>query len=363
MAASNEAPKFPRIIAEPGTVISLTVSAIRRAIATAIATAAAAIFGCLLSPFAVHAQLPNSSDQIRDLMTHRQEVSKRAVDETSKRRFEEGKPDSPFPLDGVKLTKGGVLRALTPEEQKALQQNERGLEFFSKGKLDVAIKAYEEAIRLDPKLAAAHNNLGTAHFAAGRFEQAAASFQRACDLDPDFGQAFLNLALAQIKLGSQKDANESLDKAMHAYVATGEEHFKAGRFKEAEEAFRGMLQIDPDYAPALVRLGLVYNATGRYEEAAQSLRRVAEREPTNGPLYELLAEALYGQKKYDEAAASAEHAIRVASRSANAYYLAGLSRAAAGQRDAARAHLAKLRELQAADFAQKLADFIDKNAR
>lgn len=304
-------------------------------------------------------QLPNSADNLRDLMQQRQEMSKRAVEETTRRRFEDGISDNPFPLDRVK-TKTGVVHALTPEEQKALQHNDRGLELFLKGKLDAAVKEYEEAIRLDPKLAAAHNNLGSAHFAAGRFARAAEAFQRACELDAEFGQAYFNLALAELKLGKQKEASEALDAAMRAYVTAGDTELRAGNLKEAEEAYRGMLQIDPEYAPALVRLGLVCNAGGRYEEAAQYLRRVTDREPKNGPVHELLAEALYGLKKYEEAAVAGERAAKLTPDSANAYYLAGLARAAAGQRDAALAHLARLRELKSADLAEKLSNFINK---
>ena len=108
--------------------------------------AAAAIIG--------RAQQQSSSEDLTKLMSHRAEMSTRAVDETLRRRFEEGKSESNFPSDGRK-TKPGVTRALTPEQQKALQHNERGLQFFSKGKLDNAIKEYQDAIRSDPQLAAA----------------------------------------------------------------------------------------------------------------------------------------------------------------------------------------------------------------
>jgi tetratricopeptide (TPR) repeat protein len=341
--------------------MTLTRIQVRHAIGSFTLLASAALTA-VLSTSDIRAQQPSSAEQLRDLMTHRQEMSGRAVDETSRRRFEEGKSDSSFPSDAVNTRKGGVVPALTPEEQKALKHNERGLEFFSKGKLDNAINEYLEAIRSDPKLAAAHNNLGSAYFAAGRFEEAAAAFRRACELDVDYGQAFFNLALVQIKLGNEKEASKMLDAALRAYNSTGETHFKAGRLKEAEEAFRGMLQIDPEYAPALVRLGLVYNAAGRYEEAAQNLRRVTGREPANAAAHEILAEALYGEKKYEEAAASAERALKLSPNSPDACYLAGLARASLGQRDAALAHLARLRQLNSSNLTQQLSDFIDQKA-
>jgi len=127
-----------------------------------------------------------------------------------------------------------------------------------------------------------------------------AAFRRACELDADYGQAFFNSRSRRFKLGHEKEANEMLDAALRAYNSGGEAHLKAGRLKEAEEAFRGMLQIDPEYAPALLRLGLVYNAAGRHEE---QLRTSAAWQSANLPTpqrHEILAEALYGVQKYEE---------------------------------------------------------------
>jgi tetratricopeptide (TPR) repeat protein len=321
----------------------------------------AAIAFALVSAPETLAQQPSSSDQLNTLMTHRQEMSKRAIEETSQRRFEDGKSDSKFPSDAAH-TKSGVVRSVTPEQQKALRYNERGLELFLKGNFDGAIKAYQEAIRSDPKLAAAHNNLGSAYFAAGSFEEAAAAFHNACELDADYGQAFFNLALAQIKLGHEKEANEMLDAALRAYNSAGEAHLKAGRLKEAEEACLGMLQIDPEYMPALLRLGFVYNAAGRYEDASRNLRRVVEKIPANAVAHESLAQSLYGLQKFEEAADSAERALKLSPDFPHALYLDGLARAALGHRDAALANLARLQQLDSPDLARKLSDFIDKKA-
>jgi tetratricopeptide (TPR) repeat protein len=320
---------------------------------------AAASLVASLSALPVRAQPASSSGQFMELMKMRQELSSRAIEETRRRRFEEGKSDSNFPSDSFGR-KSGVVPALTPEQQKALRHNQRGLELFSKGKLDAALKEYQEATRSDPKLAAAHNNLGTAYFAVARFEEAAAAFRQACELDPDYGQAFFNLALTQIKLGHQKDADEMLNAALRAYIASGGAHFSAGRFEEAEEAFRGMLQIDPEYTPALMRLGLVYNALSRFEDAARNIRRVIERQPTNALAHEILAEALYGGKNYEEAVAAADRALKLSPNSPEAHYFAGLARASLGQREAALAHVARLQEVKSLDLAQQLSEYINK---
>jgi tetratricopeptide (TPR) repeat protein len=309
------------------------------------------------------AQAVDNSQSLNTLMQHRREMSSRAVTETQRRRFEDGKSDTTFPSDASKAeARAGVVRAVSPEERKALAHNERGLEHFAKGKLEQAVKEYNEAIRAFPNLAAAHNNLGSAHFAAARFEEAAASFQRAAEIDPNYGQAHFNLALADLKLGREREADAALQAALRAYYTAGDEHFKAGRAKEAEESYRGMLQIDPEYVPALLRLGLVCNDARRFEEALGHLRRAAARQPDNPYAHEGLAEALYGLNKYDEAAASADRALQLSPNSPDAHYFAGLARAALGQRDAALQHLARLQQLNSPDYAQRLSDFIDKKA-
>src|SRR5215207_9445860 len=255
----------------------------------------------------------DASQSFRTLMQQRMEMSSRAVEEAQRRRFEEGKSDTNFPSDANRAAaKAGVVRVVSPEERKALAHNERGLSHFEKGKVEQAVKEYNEAIRAYPALAAAHNNLGSAHFAALRFEEAAASFRRAAEIDPDYGQAHFNLALAHLKLGREREADAALQAAVRAYYLSGDGHFKAGRLKESEEAYRGMLQIDPGYVPALLRLGLVCNTARRFDEAAQHLRLAASRESTNPYAHEGLAEALHGLNKDDEAAASADRALQLA---------------------------------------------------
>src|SRR6476620_1961810 len=97
---------------------------------------AAIVFTTALSARELCAQPAPSSDQLNQLMIHRQEMSSRAVDETSRRLFEEGKASSTFPSDTANARKPGIVRALTPEQQKALQNNERGLQLFAKGRFE-----------------------------------------------------------------------------------------------------------------------------------------------------------------------------------------------------------------------------------
>ena len=55
-------------------------------------------------------------------------------------------------------------------------------------RLDEAVAAYREAIRLKPDYAQAHYNLGTALFAQEKFDEADAEFAEAKRLKPDIDE-------------------------------------------------------------------------------------------------------------------------------------------------------------------------------
>jgi tetratricopeptide (TPR) repeat protein len=325
------------------------------------------IFAALAAPLLcanARAQGPTDPNAAyRQIMQHRMEQSQRSVEETERRRFEDGKTSDPFPSDANKAAaKPGTVRAVPPEEQKALAHNERGLDYFSRGKLDQAVKEYDEAIRLYPTLAPAHNNRGSALFALSRFDAAAASFNKAIELEPNYGQARFNLALALIKLGREREANDALMAATRAYLASGDAHIKAGELDAAEADFKGLLQIDPDYPPAHLKLGLLYDATRRFDEAVRSLTLVTAKQPDNADAFEGLGEAYAGLHKFDESLNASERALKLQTDLPGAHYFAGVAAASLGRRDQALAHLDKLKQLHADDYAKLLADFIDKKA-
>lgn len=307
---------------------------------------------------------PDPEEAYRVLMQRRMERSQHAVTETLRRRFEEGKNTGAFPSDAENKAgaKPAVVRAVSPEERKALAHTDKGLDYFSRNKFEQAIKEYDEAIRLYPMLAAAHNDRGSALFALGRFDDAAACFNRAIEIDPKYAQAHLNLALVSIKLGREREANDSLLSASRAYITEGDEQFVLGHLAEAEVSYKSLLQIDPDYAVAHFKLGLVYNAANRYAEAVEAFKRVINKLPDSADAYEDLGEAYTGLRKHREAAEAAEHAVKLRPASPLAHYVAGLAHASLGKHEQALADLDKLKALKADEYARLLSDFIEKKA-
>jgi len=80
------------------------------------------------------------------------------------------------PLGGLWF---GNRRGQQPADAEALFN--RGIDLHRQGKLDEAIAAYLEAIRIRPDVADAHNTLGTALSDQGKLEEAVAEFRKARD--------------------------------------------------------------------------------------------------------------------------------------------------------------------------------------
>jgi tetratricopeptide (TPR) repeat protein len=111
-----------------------------------------------------------------------------------------------------------------------------------------AERAYEQALRLDPKNWQAHRGYAALLAARGRTNAAMREIQSAHELDP------LSLSL-------------SMEIAWNLYIAR--------RYDDAIRQAARTLEMEPQFFPAQHALGLAYEETGRYEEARIALERAA----------------------------------------------------------------------------------------
>ena len=107
-------------------------------------------------------------------------------------------------------------------------------------KLEEAIAAYDEAIRLNPDYAEAYNNRGNAKDALGRHEAAIVDYNEAIKLKPDLAEAFNNRGVAKETLGQYNAAIADYDEA---------------------------IKLKPDYAKAYYNRGLAKKTLGLVKEA------------------------------------------------------------------------------------------------
>ncbi len=78
-------------------------------------------------------------------------------------------------------------------------------------------------------------------------------------------------------LGCNRDPKVLREKC----VASGNQYFQRGKYRQASILYRRALQFDPKYAEAHYRLGITQIALGQYADAVESLQRAWDLNPAN----------------------------------------------------------------------------------
>ncbi len=151
-------------------------------------------------------------------------------------------------------------------------------------KLEEAVVAYREAIKIDPTYAPAHYNLGVALVGLGKLGESVVAYREAIELDPTLAVAYYNLG----------NSLADLDK-----------------LEEAVVAYREAIKIDPTYAPAHYNLGSVLVGLGKLGESVVAYREAIELDPTYAPAHYNLGVALVGLGKLGESVVAYREAIKI----------------------------------------------------
>ncbi len=107
------------------------------------------------------------------------------------------------------------------------------------------------------------------------------------------------------------------------YLVTGNEYFKIGDYKKAEEEYRQALKQDPKSATAKNNLGVILNEQGRYDEAIAILQEAVSADPKNSIARYVLAMALTHKGDFDGAMAQAREATDLDLKEPQAYKALG----------------------------------------
>jgi hypothetical protein len=152
-------------------------------------------------------------------------------------------------------------------ENYAMAHCYMGNALSSAGKVQEAIREYEQALRIKPDYADAHCNLGSALRRVDKLEDAIAHYEQALRIKPDYALAHNNLGVALWQTGKPKEAIRHYEQALRINPDFTEAHCnlglameQAGRIREAIGHYEQALRIKPDLAEAqnsLVRLRAV----------------------------------------------------------------------------------------------------------
>jgi tetratricopeptide (TPR) repeat protein len=130
------------------------------------------------------------------------------------------------------------------------------------GGVDVCDQALKDEVLTSKDRAATYDNRGVMLDQLGKNDMAADDFHRAISLNEALGDAHVNLGSVLIKQRRYPDAldeiNKGLDLGMSfphiGYFDRGIAEEMMGQFKESYFDFKKVLEIEPNYAPAVERL-------------------------------------------------------------------------------------------------------------
>jgi tetratricopeptide (TPR) repeat protein len=161
---------------------------------------------------------------------------------------------------------------------------------------DEAERQAREAVRLDPKLAEARRLLGSIELAragsdGGRVDKAIEELRQAHKLAPEDAVTTAALARALMTRGRPAEAASLLDEISDSgspglIRLVAEAKTKASRYREAEELYRDLLELDPNDREVQAALVDLYEEQDRLDEALALLQEMGKRDPDNGAITE-----------------------------------------------------------------------------
>jgi Flp pilus assembly protein TadD len=180
-----------------------------------------------------------------------------------------------------------------------------GVGLQAQGRLEDAVAAYREAVRLKPDYPAAYINLGVVLGSKGRWDEAVAAYREAVRLRSDDAGPRLYHGIALSVLGRWDEAVAELREATRLRPDFPEAHYRLGiafgqngRAGEAVAAYREAVRLKPDFPVAQNNLAWRL-ATGPDPAARDPRQAVAHAEravalaPTVGGFWTTLGVARY----------------------------------------------------------------------
>jgi len=89
----------------------------------------------------------------------------------------------------------------------AIYWNELGIAHHNQSELDLALKCYQKAVKVNPQYSDAQNNIGTVFYERKKFSKAIRAYRKAITMRGDFAPFYLNLGYAYF---GQKDFEDSI---------------------------------------------------------------------------------------------------------------------------------------------------------
>lgn len=154
------------------------------------------------------------------------------------------------------------------------------------GAYEAAIEAYQQALKINPRSAAAYEGWGVALESQGKFDEAQDKLAKSLELDPHRKYAHFHLAKVHAKLGRTAKAiahyRESLridPRDAQTHVSLGVLLEETGDRQQAREHFAEAARIDPQIPLPQVLLGILLVRDGAPQRAEACFRKALQADP------------------------------------------------------------------------------------
>jgi protein O-GlcNAc transferase len=184
---------------------------------------------------------------------------------------------------------GKALEIAKDSQQKSGARTFRANSLDMLGRYSEAVAAYEDVITETPDWWEAHANLGICHARNDHPEEAERAFRRGLEFCP--GSPEIRDELAAHLLAENRNLKEALtlaeeavalgrDEIRHLYTL-GEILLTLGDEEKSLEAYKAVLELDPEDPNAHLEIGLYYERRGEINEAEEHLVRALKQDPGN----------------------------------------------------------------------------------
>jgi len=181
-----------------------------------------------------------------------------------------------------------------------------GIGLVSLGATDQALKLFSQATRRNPNSAKLWMGLGIAQSLSNKKIESTYSLLKAADLDPGFLPTYLFLASLS---GTSPETDTAIRKRLEALVVSNSERaeahydyaFALSKYlgsdpspqldAQVEAQLRIAIKRDPDFAPAHLKLGSLYEEEGNYPLAVGELERTVQLDPSDASAHYRLSQA------------------------------------------------------------------------
>lgn len=181
-----------------------------------------------------------------------------------------------------------LKEALRIQPDNAEVHTSLGAALHNKGLIRESMLHYTEALRADPRCAKAHNNIGLALFQLQKLDEAIVEFTASLELNPDYLDARQNYGAALIAKGRKQEAVEQFGRLLKCRKHNAIAHHGmalalagCGRVDEAIMHFGEVLRAKPDNLDAHYDLACILANCGRIDDAIREYREVLRLNPNH----------------------------------------------------------------------------------